>query len=591
MSDIFYTFVVMNKYYAFSTILFTLLSLRVCAQNIVIPYEKDTNHTATYLEMTNFYTKMSKKHGISKLYTSKTLTDIGKPLHLFVIDKDKDFSPEKSHQKGKLVVFVNNGIHPGEPEGIDASMLYIRDILEKDTLKSVLDKVVLVFVPCFNIDGMLNRSPYFRVNQNGPRECGFRGNAQNLDLNRDFIKVDAGNTRALIEYYQTWQPDILIDNHTSNGADYTYTLTYICTQKDKIHPILGTYLSTVFCPQLNERLKKTGFEPCPYVDFKGKTPESGIIGYLETPRYLSGYAAIFNTLSFVCETHMWKPFSKRVQATYQFMHQTVLLSINQLNKIKKFRKEAIFQTATQKDFPLQWKSDTTKVDSILFKGYETKIYKSNISGLEYYFYDSQQPYQKNIPYYNTYYTPVIVQAPLAYIIPQAWKKVIERLQWNTVKLEIIPKDTIIEVNTYYIKDFQTVKYPYEGHYLHYDVKTELKKRKVQFYAGDYICYVNQVQNRYIAETLEPQGMDSFFAWGFFDSILQQKEYFSPYMFEKTAEELLRKYPEIREKLEQAKKTNSSLRESHYAQLDFIYKLSPYYEPTYLAYPVYKVERR
>lgn len=580
----------MDKYYAFSIVFFTLLFSRTRAQNTLVPYEKDTSHTATYSEMTDFYTKMSKKHGISKLYTSKVLTDIGKPLHLFVIDKDKDFSPEKSHQKGKLVVFINNGIHPGEPEGIDASMLYIRDVLEKDTLKNVLDKVVLVFVPCFNVDGMLNRSTNFRVNQNGPKECGFRGNAQNLDLNRDFIKVDAQNTHALIEYYQTWQPDILIDNHTSNGADYTYTLTYICTQKDKIHPILGTYLNTIFCPQLNERLKKIGFEPCPYVELKDKTPEKGIVGYLETPRYLSGYAALFNTLSFVCETQMWKPFPKRVKATYQFMHQTVLLGVNQLNKIKKFRKEAIFQTTTQKDFPLQWKLDTTKVDSLLFKGYEVQTYKSKITGLEHYFYDTQKPYQKKIPYYNTYYTPVIVNAPLAYIIPQAWKKVIERLEWNKVKLETLPRDTVMEVYGYYIKKFETTKNPYEGHYLHYDIKTELKKRKIHFYTGDYICYLNQVQNRYIAETLEPEGMDSFFAWSFFDSILQQKEYFSSYMFEKTAEELLQKHPEMREKLEQEKKNNPSLRQNHYAQLDFIYWLSPYYEPTHLAYPVYRIER-
>jgi hypothetical protein len=559
-------------------------------QSSFIAFEKDTNHTATYTEMMNFYTKISKKHSTSKLYLSTIPTDIGKPLPLFVIDKDKDFSAEKSHQKGKLIVFINNGIHPGEPEGIDASMLYIRDILERDTLKNVLDKVVLVFVPCFNIDGMLNRSAYFRVNQNGPRECGFRGNAQNLDLNRDFIKTDAGNTRALIQYYHTWQPDILIDNHTSNGADYPYTLTYICTQKDKIHPLLGTYLNTIFCPQLNERLKKTGFETVPYVDLKNKTPESGIIGYLETPRYLSGYAAVFNTLSFVCETHVWKPFPKRVRATYQFMHQTVLLGISQVNKIKKFRKEAIFQTTTQKDFALQWKLDTTKVDTLPFKGYKAQTYKSNISGLEHYSYNPEQPYQKNIPYYNTYYSPVIVNAPLAYIIPQAWKRVIERLQWNKITLQTLPKDTVIELECYYIKNFNTVNYPYEGHYLHYNITTETKKKKVQFYAGDYICYVNQTQNRYIVETLEPQGVDSFFAWGFFDSILQQKEYPSSYMFEKTAEELLQKYPEIKEKLEEAKKTNPSMKESHIEQLNFIYKSSPYYEATHLLYPVYRIEK-
>lgn len=579
----------MNKYYLLHSICFTLLWFCVHAQNTIISHEKNPNHTSTYTEMLDFYTKMTKKHSITKLYTSKTLTDVGKPLHLFVIDKDKDFSSQKSHDKGKIIVFINNGIHPGEPEGIDASMLYIRDILEKDTLKSVLDKVVLVFVPCFNIDGMLNRSEYFRVNQNGPEACGFRGNAQNLDLNRDFIKTDAQNTQALIAFYQTWQPDILIDNHTSNGADYTYTLTYICTQKDKIHPILGTYLNSIFCPQLDENLKKVGFEPCPYVHLKGKTPEDGIIGYLETPRYLSGYAALFNTLSFVCETQMWKPFPQRVKATYQFMHQTILLSINQAHKIKKFRKEAIFQTSNQKDFPIYWELDTTKVDSLLFKGYSIQTYTSPISGLEHYFYDVQKPYQKKIPYYNTYNSTIIVDAPLAYIIPQAWKKIIERLQWNNVILERIPKDTLLEVSSYYVQDFETSKYPYEGHYTHRANKVKKVKKTVQFFAGDYICYVNQYQNRYIVETLEPQGIDSFFTWGFFDSILQQKEYFSSYMFEKTALELIQKHPEIKEKLEQEKQKDPSLQKSHEKQLFFIYKLSPYYEPTHLLYPVYRIE--
>jgi hypothetical protein len=230
------------------------------------------------------------------------------------------------------------------------------------------------------------------------------------------------------------------------------------------------------------------------------------------------------------------------------------------------------------------------VDSILFKGYETSTYTSKISGLEHYFYDVTKPYQKKIPFYNTYYAPVIMNAPVAYIIPQAWKRVIERLQWSNISLQTLPKDTLIEVFCYYIHEYKTSKNPYEGHYLHYDVKTEKKTSKVQLYAGDYVCFVNQPQNRYIVETLEPQAVDSFFSWGFFDSILQQKEYFSSYMFEKTAEELLLKYPDIKEKLEQEKKNNPSVQANHYEQLDFIYKLSPYYEPTYSMYPVYRIER-
>src|ERR1035437_482863 len=189
---------------------------------ILTPFEiSKGKNTTTYDECITYYKNLSGQHDEIKVLGCGP-TDIGKTLHLIVIDKDKDFNRVISYQKGKRVIMINNGIHPGEPDGVDASMMFVRDIVTKTELHKLLDNVVIIVIPIYNIDGALNRNSVSRVNQNGPENFGFRGNAQNLDLNRDFIKCDSKNARSFEEIFQKWKPDFLIDTHVSDGADYQY---------------------------------------------------------------------------------------------------------------------------------------------------------------------------------------------------------------------------------------------------------------------------------------------------------------------------------------------------------------------------------
>lgn len=545
-----------------------------------ISYETSQGkETATYDEVIRFYQDLDKKYDQATLVQVGT-TDIGKPLHLFVMSANKIFKP----QADKVTILVNNGIHPGEPEGIDASMMWVRELLAKKTLPP---NVVLCVVPIYNVDGMLNRG-VSRINQNGPNSYGFRANSRNYDLNRDFIKTDSKNSESWQKMFHTWRPHLIVDTHTSNGADYQHAVTYFPTQKDKFHPLVSEFFTKQFKPQLDGLLTKAGFEPVPYVNAFGATPESGYNGFNDTPRYSSGYSSLFNCETFVVELHMLKDYPTRVKGTYAFLEATLQLSVKHAGTLIKNKQKADEALASQITFPLSWKLDRTVADSITFKGFGAKYKPSEVSGLNRLYYDRNEVFTKRIPFFDHYVPDITIEKPKAYIIPQSWARVIELLKINGVKLEPLAKDISMEVEAYYIEDYKSPTKPYEGHYNHSGVVLKKEKQTLPFYKGDYIVYTNQPSNRYIIETLEPQGPDSFFAWNFFDSVLGQKEHFSAYVFEDVAADLLRKDAVLKEKLEERKKKDEAFAKSGAAQLEFIYRNSPYSERSYLRYPVYRL---
>ena len=508
-------------------------------------------------------------------------TDVGKPLTLVVLSHDKVFDPSLIKKQGKRVLLINNGIHPGEPEGIDASMMLTRDLLKKKTLPK---DVVICIIAVYNIDGCLNRG-VSRINQNGPRAYGFRGNYRNLDLNRDFIKCDSRNALAFERILNTWKPEVFLDNHTSDGADYQYVMTLIETQKDKQNPILADYTSKTLSPELYRRMKASGYEMTPYVESEEASPDSGIVSFLETPRFATGYTAQHNIISYITETHMLKPFDKRVYATYDFMQALIDIYQRDAKLIGDLKQRADEQVAQQQTFALNWELDQQHYDTLVFKGYAAGHKASEVSGLPRLYYDRSKPYTKTIKYFDNYKASLTTDKPLAYVIPQAWAKVIELFKLNNVAMQRLTHDTTLNLQMYYIGDYKTPQRPYEGHYLHSNVKLNPVDMPVKFYEGDYVVYTNQLLNRYIVETLEPQGVDSFFAWNFFDSVLGEKEYYSDYVFEDVAANLMKNDPELKKKLDDAKAADPKLAGSAAAQLNFVYRNSPYFEKTYLRYPI------
>jgi hypothetical protein len=572
----------------FLSFLFLLCSFSVLAQKnnkYTTFFEKGNgNQSADYQETIRYFKLLANDFPTIRIQ-EMGLTDSGEPLHIVIFDADKNFDWQHIH-KNKAVFLINNGIHAGEPDGIDATMMLYRDLaLGKITIPK---NTVLVNIPVYNIGGALNRNSTTRANQDGPEEYGFRGNARNYDLNRDFIKSDARNTRSFAQIFHTIQPDVFVDNHVSNGADYQYVLTYIMTQHNKLGSVLGNFLNTEMVPAIVKDLQQKKIEITPYVNVFSTTPDKGFAQFLESPRYATGYTSLFNTIGFVTETHMLKKYSQRVKATYDYMVSVIDFTDKNYQKIKQLRLENEKQYQPKSNYTLQWEIDSAKVTSIPFLGFEGSYRKSEVTNGERLFYDRKKPFLKNIPYYKEYKPVKEVVIPKAYIIPKGFWPVLDLLKDNDISFSSIKNDTVIEVESYTIADYKTATSTYEGHYLHRNTKVTAKTEKVKFRKGDYIVPTQQKGIKYLLETLEPEAVDSFFNWNFFDTMLQQKEGYSDYVFEDLAAQILKENPKLKQELAQKMKEDVAFAKNPEAQLDWVYKHSVYYEKAHLQYPVYRV---
>ena len=573
-------------FFIFILFLGTLAKAGAVDTSFITPFERSNGtKTATFMETFDFYKKLRDSFATISMGDAG-LSDAGFPLPYVCYSSDSDFDKDNIKKEGRLVILINNDIHPGEPDGVDACMMLLRDAAKRKI--KVPTNVVLVVIPMYNLGGALNRGRS-RPNQNGPKSYGFRGNSRNLDLNRDFIKCDAAETIGLEDMFTKISPDIFIDNHVSDGADYQHVMTLLATQHDKLGGETGAYMYNTFTPSLYTDMKKRGYDMVPYVNDFDKTPESGWREFYESPRFSSGYAALFHIMAYVPETHMLKPFKDRVKATYALMQSIIKEGAEHAGEIKKVRANDLAALANQNKFVLDWQADTTHCDSILFKGYEGAYKPSEVSGLPRLYYDHAKPFTKKVPFYDHFVPSKTVTAPAAYIIPKTWVSVISQLRNNGVNIRRFNKDTTMTVTAYHIDNYETVQHPYEKHYLHKNVEVTPSNISIRFYAGDYYIPLNQAAKRYIVETLEPTAPDAFFAWNYFDGILQQKEGYSAYVFEDIAAKLLKEDSVLKKQLDEKRKSDPVFAADAGAQLDFVYKRSPYFEQSYLRYPVYRLE--
>lgn len=571
-----------------SVFIFSCSSNKKSSKNYTILFEKSNGtETDTYENVIKFYKNLANDFQKITLFEIGK-TDSGEPLHLVVFNAEGKISKNDLKTSKKNRILINNGIHPGESDGIDATMMLFRDILKSDSLQKKYKNSLICGIAVHNIGGALNRNSHTRTNQNGPKEYGFRGNARNFDLNRDFIKLDTENAKAFTQIFQLINPDVFIDNHTSNGADYQYAITHLLTQHNKLGGDLGNFLETEMRPQLEESLSKKGIDITPYVTVWGKTPDEGWTQFLDSPRYSTGYAALFNTLGLMVETHMLKPYKIRVEQTYELMFSMLDFAEKNTTKIKKLRANANAEFLKRKTYPIAFSLDQEKPTIINFKGYEGKMIDSKVTNGKRLFYDRTKPYTKPVNYYNNFKVTKEVAIPKAYILHKGWHKVIKALQLNNIKFTRFKKDTLVTVEVSHIKEYKTRTTTYEGHYLHYDTSVKKSTESIQFKKGDLYIPTNQKGLRYLIETLEAEATDSFFNWNFFDTILQQKEWFSSYVFEDIAEEFLNKNPLIKEKLEEKIKTDKAFSENTWEQLYWVYKHTKHYEKEHMRLPVFKV---
>jgi len=583
----------MKKLWLVLGILISLSSCDLSKYKLIKDYDFETQfeksggtETGTYAEVIDYYQELA------DAYSSITIqefgeTDSGQPLHLVIYNRTGELDLEDSRESNSIML-INNGIHPGESDGIDATMMLFRD-MAGDSIASPKNTIIAT-IPIYNVGGALNRNSTSRTNQNGPKEYGFRGNARNYDLNRDFIKADTKNAQTFYEIFHHLNPDVFIDNHVSNGADYQYTLTHLFTQHDKLGGNLGNYLQKKMMPALEDSLKAKDWDITPYVNVFNEVPENGFSQFMDSPRYSTGYTTLWNTLGMMVETHMLKPYDKRVMGTYELMLSMIKITDAETPIIKELRSKATKKYKTDRSYDLKFEVNKDKPSKREFKGYEGEQITSEVTGKQRLKYNRSQAFSKEIDYYDNFTVTEEIEIPRAYVIPQGWWQVIDRLQMNNIKMETLEKDTLIAVEVYKIEGFETSETAYEGHYLHKDTKFSKTTEEISFRKGDYVITTFQDGARYLLETLEPSAVDSFFNWNFFDTVLQQKEGFSPYVFEDIAKQLLDSDPELKEEFENKKSSDADFRNSWYAQLDWIHKKSSNYEKAHLRYPVFRLPR-
>ncbi len=554
------------------------------------PYELGNgNQTATWSECIAFFRRLAAAFPQWLSFGTFGVSDGGADLHVGVFSSDGVFDPDAIKSGGRVVFLNNNGIHPGEPEGIDACMAFVRDLCVSETARAQLGSTAFVYVPVYNVDGAINRANTSRVNQSGPEAFGFRGNARHLDLNRDFIKAASRNARAFARLFTAWDPDVMVDTHTSNGADYQHTMTLIATQPDKLGGALGSFLRDEMLPALYGSMSERGWPMCPYVNPVHEIPDDGIADFLDTPRYSTGYAALHHTIGFMPETHMLKPFAERYAATHALLGCVAGYVREAGEKIRALRAHDRAAVARGGTAPIAWVRDDAQVSRFRFRGFRAVREPSRLGRYHRLRYDRAAPFEAEIPYHNHFCPVATVDMPRAYLLPQAWGEVVERLRCNGVQLTPLARERQIDVQAWRIAEYSKDPQPFEGAHLYTRLRVEVEPLRITARPGDFIVPLGRNNDRFVVETLEPLGVDSYFRWGFFDAVLNRKEGFSDYVFEDEAERLLAAEPALRAAFEDWRQQHPEHLENSEAVLGFIYRHSlRYCEPEYLRYPVFRI---
>ncbi|MFM1894676.1 MAG: hypothetical protein RIQ90_1842 [Bacteroidota bacterium] len=569
----------MNRWLIYLT--FSVIFLSVEAQQ-----EWMGNTTPTYQALIQSLRAMEKTNPRIKLFNMGNSDVPGVPIFLCVLNAEKDStSTFLKARKGTTLLF-NNAIHPGEPDGVNACLIYSKAFMDMKDFKG--QDPLIAFIPAYNVGGMLNRSATSRANQNGPEEYGFRGNAQNLDLNRDFVKMDSENARTFVRIFHALQPDIFVDNHVSNGADYQYTLTYIASVRERIAPSLGELMYDRLLPEMTQALKKENWDLFPYVETVKETPDDGIYQFNDLPRYAMGYASLFNAMAFTVETHMLKPFPDRVRATYDFMKYLIEWSKENAALIETARAKSNEWTKKKAYFTYNYNRTADK-DSILFKGFTARVDTHEITKLGHLTYDISKPYERKIPFYKYYNPKDSIAIPSYYLVRGQERKIIEQLAANGIVIETLKEVKKLRVKAQVVRSFDAISKPYEGHYMHPSKEIERVEQWITFRPGDVLISTKQIGGQFLHSVLQPEAEDSYFTWNYFDSYLQEKEYFSNYVFKDKIKEILQNNPELKKAYETKRQNDSDFANSEWQQLYFLYQNSVYFEPSYMMLPVFELE--
>lgn len=518
----------------------------------------------------------------------------GRDLPLLIVNKKGLFTAEEVRHTDQVVFYIQAGIHSGEIDGKDAGLMLIRDLVIKNKYPHLLDHVTILFNPIFNVDGHERFGPYNRANQNGPAEMGWRVTAQNLNLNRDYLKADAPEMQAMLRLYNKWLPEFFADCHVTDGADFQYVVTY----KIELHGIQDAgiidWTQKQYLPPLHRKMQASGFPIIEYVSFrKAHDPQSGMSTWATPPRLSDGYTAIQNRPGLLIETHMLKDYKTRVTGTYEILKHTLEILNGEYESLHKIITEADRLSASAafraEPFTVSYKTspDSTMID---FLGVAYDKITSDLSGGDWYRFHPDKPKTFRIPFYNKMVADEKVELPEAYIIPVEWRQVIERLNLHGIHFWRLKKTATINVNSYKFHDVSWAKAPYEGRQTASFSLEPITEKRV-FPAGSAVIDMNQRTAKVIANILEPRARDSFVYWGFFNAVFERKEYVESYVMEEYARMMLASDRHLKREFETKLKTDSTFARNPAGILMWFYRHSPYWDKKMDVYPVGKIMDR
>jgi murein tripeptide amidase MpaA len=518
----------------------------------------------------------------------------GRALPLLIAASGNTFTPQAARKAGKAVIMIQACIHAGESDGKDAGFALLRDIAITKTRPGLLDRVVILFIPIYNTDGHERFSAFNRINQNGPAEMGWRATSANLNLNRDYMKADAPETRAWLKLWTEWNPDLLIDCHVTDGADFQYNITYIYEHHEHAPAPVLSWMRDAFDQRIFPATESTGNLLAQYMTFRdNRDLTKGIDGFVMPPRFSTGYTTIRNRPGVTIETHMLKDYRNRVRGTYDLLRFT-LEEVNR-NPEKLLRAVAEADELTIKagqrydpaqHYPLQIQM-TDKSSPFKFKGVESRTEQSDVSGQVRVIFGTK-PVEMTIPFYDESRIGAAASPPLFYIVPPQWKSVIEVMAAHGLKMQRLTSPATIEVESYRFANVKFATAPFEGRIVPNELTKEVVRERRTYPAGSIVVPVAQPAGNVAVHLLEPDGPDSFIAWGFFNAIFEQKEYGEDYVLEKLAREMLAKDEKLRREFEQRLASDPKFAANASDRLNFFYERSPYWDQQMNLYPVGRI---
>ena len=517
----------------------------------------------------------------------------GRELPLLIATEDETFTPEAARNAGKAIILIQACIHAGEPDGKDAGFALLRDIAITKTLPDLLKNLVVLFIPIYNTDGHERVSPYNRINQDGPTEMGWRTTTTYQNLNRDYMKADTPETRAWLGLWNQWSPDLFIDCHVTDGADYRYNITYQHEHHEGIAPEVLAWEQEVMDARVAPATEAAGNVVSWYLEFiDNRDLPKGIRDFNGSPRFSTGYTPLRNRPGILIETHMLKPYRPRVIGTYDFLRFT-LAEVSRdpeslLNAVRSADEATLTSGQTydsDRKFPIDFElSETPTPYNLRAVEYQTEM--SDVSGAQRVIFGAE-PLDITVPLYNDFRVKTAVAPPLYYIVPVQWQSVIDVLQAHGLQLERTKEPVSLDIESYRFVDVRWPGGPFEGRLMP-SFKTEGVQERPTFPAGSIIVPLAQKLARVAINLLEPAAPDSLVRWGFFNATFEQKEYGEDYVVEKLAREMLAADSGLRDEYQLKLATDPAFAADSHARLQFFYRRSPYWDPQMNLYPVGRI---